>query len=579
MAEYTRPRSSTLAIPPQPTTASQHVPRRLPVLEPTPPVSPIPASGAAANPPPRPAPGPQPIHPAGSSIAVPPAHLKRKREDDNDGVRRNFGLMWRWVDPAATPPRPAASQPHTGSPAPPRPTVVVPQTSAALPPAPPLSPKSKEREEEYFSHAQKTYEWIKNVEETQGGTVVRQMIVSRPGSDTDAQAREQFLLPIDGDTVRNAIYELLNAPNQTISFPALRSVAQSVGQGPLEHDSIVDDQGNPYTEYILTFIDVFLVLFRPVSTTMIPLKAGIGQSGENDETDQKAFGALAATSLASRILILIPHAHHHVLRAVWLGLTFLSASYGGSKRGVAVKFLLDRLAEEWTTREEKRAKEGAVAGTEEEKREARVQSVWLRRAKGVDELRQLAEKRTRSGVSLATIWAEMKGLGEGMMVRAPLANGMADPRGVARPAGPPQPRVRPPLRPDDRSPPRSEHPSVPSQTLHSLSRQFVPPLLPQAPGQPAFQPYRTVHLAPEPSIAFRAGPVAPVDGPSPTGSHDTIDSTTPSPKLETLAKGLGVDVPPPGKVPRLGTPVPAKADGSSPRMRISLSPDSNLDSA
>ncbi|ORX34110.1 hypothetical protein BD324DRAFT_653387 [Kockovaella imperatae] len=229
-------------------------------------------------------------------------------------------------------------------------------------------------------------------------------------------AREAVLAPIDGQAVRDALYELLNAPPFTISHRGLGILSHSVQSDALRLDRpIVDDQGNPYSEYILMFVNVFLILFRPVSSSLIPLKTGVGESGENDETDQKAFGALTATSLASRVLILIPHTHHHILRCIWFALTFLGCAYAGSKRGVAVKFLLDRLSEEWTAREargsQRRSSAACRGHSDTERRIAVIEAVWLERARRVDALRMAAETtKQRERLRIGTVWLEMKGL-------------------------------------------------------------------------------------------------------------------------------------------------------------------------
>ena len=153
------------------------------------------------------------------------------------------------------------------------------------------------------------------------------------------QKRSQRLADIDPETIRQAIYGLLTASPNAPCIPAMANLARALRIYPCSLPTLVDDQGNPYSEHILAFVDTVLILYRSVATSPIP-----PESAENEDgTDEQAFGALTATSLASRILILIPHAHHHILRALWYALLYLSIAYSGSQRGVAVDYLIDRI--------------------------------------------------------------------------------------------------------------------------------------------------------------------------------------------------------------------------------------------
>lgn len=148
-------------------------------------------------------------------------------------------------------------------------------------------------------------------------------------------------------------------------------------------------------------------MYRSLATVHIPLLEGSQDNKLNDATDQAAFGALTATTSASRLLILISHAHHHVVRALWFGLLYLSMAYRGTKRGVAVDFLLEAVQQEWYTREENAKAEGKLCwgGTQ---KEMDMEEEWYRRARSVGRLRK--KYRTKGGLWLGTVWAEMKGM-------------------------------------------------------------------------------------------------------------------------------------------------------------------------
>jgi len=162
--------------------------------------------------------------------------------------------------------------------------------------------------------------------------------------------------------------------------------------------TMVDNQGNPYTEHILAFIDTILVLYRSVATCP--------SADEHDETDDQAFGAITATTFASRILILIPHAHHHVIRALWFALLYLAIAYTGSKRATAVNYLIDRITANWRTRRED-APARRTAAWSSDPVEQEVEEEWMRRAGRISDLRRRGKDQLRVG----DIWAVMKGMG------------------------------------------------------------------------------------------------------------------------------------------------------------------------
>jgi hypothetical protein len=173
---------------------------------------------------------------------------------------------------------------------------------------------------------------------------------------------------------------------------------------------MVDDESNPWSEYILLFIDTLLVLYRPVATDPIALLHGYGESGENDEMDQAAFGASTATALGSRVLFLIPHAHHHAIKALWFALIYLSIAYFGSERGVTCDFLLGQIDEEWSDRERYAARMGKPCWSEHPW-ENGVEAEWYRRAHTVEGLRRA--HKARGGLGVSAVWTEMKGLRRG----------------------------------------------------------------------------------------------------------------------------------------------------------------------
>lgn len=216
------------------------------------------------------------------------------------------------------------------------------------------------------------------------------------------QRRSLRLADVDPETVRQAVYGILNAPPHAPCLAAMAHLARTLFIRPSHLPTMVDDQGNPYTEHILAFVDTILVLYRPVAT--IP-NSSPAYVDEDDETDDQAFGAITATSLASRILILIPHAHHHVLRALWFALLYLSIAYSRSKRAVAVDYLLDRISAQWRARQDDAHARHRPAWSNDPREQA-VEEEWMRRAQRINELRRKGKNQLRVG----DIWAEMKGL-------------------------------------------------------------------------------------------------------------------------------------------------------------------------
>lgn len=290
--------------------------------------------------------------------------------------------------------------------------------NAACQPSPRLCPALIDTPETPANDVYSEYSSIRSREQETPYALRRGMDVSALIEiKAEIQIREQALRLVDAESVRTALYGLLNLPARTVSISALTPLCRSVNLQPCAEASIIDKDGNPFTEHILSFVDTFLVLYRPVSTVPIPLRVGHGTSGENDETDQKAFGALTATSLAPRILILISHTHD-ILRALWFALLYLHMSYRASKRGVAVKFLLDRVVEEWTQRAtvvRARMTGMGVGAAEQEQRKA--DQEWLKRVDRVMTLQKQMEEARRGGLTLAMVWAGMKG-----MVKPPPSN-------------------------------------------------------------------------------------------------------------------------------------------------------------
>ncbi|KAK1927943.1 hypothetical protein DB88DRAFT_508001 [Papiliotrema laurentii] len=178
------------------------------------------------------------------------------------------------------------------------------------------------------------------------------------------ERRAETLRDISSDAVHDTLAGLLNAPPDAPPFHDLALLSQTLGCEPYLSDTMVDDESNPWSEYILLFIDTLLVLYRPVATDPIALLHGYGESGENDEMDQAAFGASTATALGSRVLFLIPHAHHHAIKALWFALIYLSIAYFGSERGVTCDFLLGQIDEEWSDRERYAARMGKPCWSE-----------------------------------------------------------------------------------------------------------------------------------------------------------------------------------------------------------------------
>lgn len=209
--------------------------------------------------------------------------------------------------------------------------------------------------------------------------------------------------------------------------------------------------GNPWTEYILTFVDTFLVLYRSVPDhnrnhryndhhADPETKAGEeeeddGDWEDRDEMDKKAYAATLSTKLAASILTLIPYTHRHVLRAMWFASLYLTMAYGDrdgnrsdarggveSKRGVALSFLLDRVEDQLmktkggygpdygtgvTTLVQGRDQRGGQDRVAWERNNLDEDGIWTRRFRNVRTLRSTL----RGGkITVAMIWAEMKGI-------------------------------------------------------------------------------------------------------------------------------------------------------------------------
>jgi len=143
--------------------------------------------------------------------------------------------------------------------------------------------------------------------------------------------------------IQNALRPLLSL-TPTISLSThlshLSNLAQILGNdSEYPNHSIVDPFGNPHSEYILTFLYTFLILYRPIPTSAPPhshanLRTRVEETGVNamsemdgmdkmDEVDKKAFGAMIAARYTPGILIIIANGHHHILRSIFLSLLYL----------------------------------------------------------------------------------------------------------------------------------------------------------------------------------------------------------------------------------------------------------------
>ncbi|KAK4688459.1 hypothetical protein P7C73_g1663, partial [Tremellales sp. Uapishka_1] len=246
---------------------------------------------------------------------------------------------------------------------------------------------------------QQEYYRIREAEAENPGQLRASMHVSSPASLCSpltgllgSQRREMSLLGISPAAPTDVLSALLSLPAHTLSYETLAMLGHSVNVPiPAQHATVVDADGDPYSEYILVFLHVLLIYFRPVPTAPIPLVEGDGAG--NNETDQKAFGALTITSLAPKVLILIPHAHAYILRGLWFALIYLGLAFKGSKRGVAVEFLLERLVHEFADRESR------SENTPARERE------WSRRVGRV-----MGIRKEPGGLRLGDLWAEMKGM-------------------------------------------------------------------------------------------------------------------------------------------------------------------------
>ncbi|ORY28585.1 hypothetical protein BCR39DRAFT_598954 [Naematelia encephala] len=195
-------------------------------------------------------------------------------------------------------------------------------------------------------------------------------------------SRENNLNRVSSSEINKDLYDLLCLAAQTLSLPVLKHLAQIVRLAPCRHKSIIDDQGNPYSTLILIFVDCIIVLLRQVPT--IPL----AQLEQIQPVDKRAFAAFTAASLASRIMMSIPLTHEYILRAMWFALIYLDMGYRGSKRGVAVEFLLERVVEQLMVR--------------------KGDDVWMGRMRRI--MRQHGKSKTAdTALDLRDIWIEMNG--------------------------------------------------------------------------------------------------------------------------------------------------------------------------
>ena len=230
--------------------------------------------------------------------------------------------------------------------------------------------------------------------------------------------REARVSLVDPSHVSAGLYGLLNLSPGTLSLKPLRALARILGVLPCDGAMVVDAQGNPYSEWILVFLDTILVLYHPLATAMIHSTSnaaqGVRDNADDEQTvmggtvDRDAFGALAAAQLAPRLLVLVPYAHRHVLRALWLALLYLSIVFDGSERGVAVDFLLERVQEEWLLREA-RERAGWLAAGGGGQRDRLDSATWRGKVKRMTALRRRARLQ-RGDITSETVWGVMNGL-------------------------------------------------------------------------------------------------------------------------------------------------------------------------
>jgi hypothetical protein len=179
-------------------------------------------------------------------------------------------------------------------------------------------------------------------------------------------------------------------------------LADTVGVPRCPHTMMVDDEGNPWSEHILVFLDAVVVLYRNVPPDPI-------EAAATDLED----GAITAGNYAPRLLMAIPRIHAHALRALWFAVVYLCIAYEGTSRGYAVDWLFRRVSAEWGTRkfkeqEREREREREMLGVKREESEServrRCDEEWLERARRV-------ETTVRGGKGwMGCVWAEMKGM-------------------------------------------------------------------------------------------------------------------------------------------------------------------------
>lgn len=202
--------------------------------------------------------------------------------------------------------------------------------------------------------------------------------------NTDTQVRSSKLQHVSSSDVHQGIKELMTVPSGVQCPVALGALAQILGIRPCPSPYLVDIEGNPWTEHILTIVDALLVL-----TSSPPDK-------------QAREEALVAS--------LCRYTHHHVLRAIWYALVFLDlGTCANSSRFGSVRRLLD-ITEFELLKAKWRYERRSTGRLENE--------IWLARFVRAREFRARMECQ-RDTISLGSLWAIMKGLEGGRTARIP----------------------------------------------------------------------------------------------------------------------------------------------------------------
>ncbi|WVQ85629.1 hypothetical protein IAT38_007795 [Cryptococcus sp. DSM 104549] len=109
----------------------------------------------------------------------------------------------------------------------------------------------------------------------------------------------------------------------------LARLARAVGAPvPDRSEGLVDAWGNPTSEWVLVWLDVALALC-------------VGCGGRN-ETAPEEDGLV--------LLELVPHAHDHLLQALWVALIYVDLAYKNDHRGEVASALREKIVREWGKR-------------------------------------------------------------------------------------------------------------------------------------------------------------------------------------------------------------------------------------